>query len=61
MEAFMREALRLWLRGAEIPSVVELLEVIKAELLTRNIHLEYTTEYRIPPGGPGKEEAPAGS
>lgn len=54
METYMREALRLWLRGADIPSVVELLEVIKAELLIRNIHLEYTTEYRIPPREPGQ-------
>lgn len=54
METYMREALRIWLRGAEIPSVVELLEVIRAELLTRNVHLEFTTEYRVPPGGPAK-------
>ncbi|HEV8663433.1 MAG TPA: hypothetical protein VGT06_09890 [Candidatus Methylomirabilis sp.] len=54
METFMREALRLWLRGARIPEVVEVLELIRTELGTRNVQLDFTTEYRIPPGGPGK-------
>ncbi len=51
METFMREALRLWLRGAGMPEVIEVLELIRGELLTRNVHLEYTTEYRVPPPG----------
>ena len=52
METHMREALRLWLRGARIPEVVEVLELFRVELVTENVALEFTTDYRIPEGGP---------
>ena len=54
MEPYMREALRLWLRGARIPEVIAVLELFRGELVTRNVVLEFTTDYRIPEGGPGK-------
>lgn len=38
--------------GADIPSVVELPEVVRAELLTENIVLEFEVTYRAPEGGP---------
>ncbi len=54
MESYMAEALRLWVRGARIPEVIEVLELIRRELVTHNVHLEFTMEYRPPQGGPGK-------
>ncbi len=48
MQEGMREAFRLWLRAARIPSVVALLEAVKAELATRNVVLEFAVTHRIP-------------
>lgn len=48
------EALRLWLRGAGIPDVVVLLEMVQAELATRKIVLEFDVRYEAPEPGLGK-------
>lgn len=48
MQEAMKEALRLWLRAARIPSVVALLDAVKAELATRNIVLEFAVTHGIP-------------
>lgn len=53
MQEAMKEALRLWLRAARIPSVVALLEAVRAELATRNIVLEFAVTHRSPEGGSG--------
>ncbi len=37
-------ALRTWLAAAAIPEILALLELIRAALLARNVHLEYRTE-----------------
>lgn len=52
METYMAEALRLWVRGARIPEVVEVLELVKGELQGRKVVLEFTVDPRIPEGGP---------
>lgn len=54
METVVREVLQLWLRGARIPEVVEVLELVKGELQRRNIGLQFTVDDRIPEGGPAK-------
>lgn len=54
MQEGMREAVRLWLRTARIPSVVALLEVVKAELATRHIVLEFAVTPRGPERGSEK-------
>ncbi len=43
---------RFMLRGMEGPQIIRVLELIKEELATRHVILEYTSEYRPP--GPGK-------
>lgn len=47
----MAEALRLWVRGARIQEVVEVLELMKGELQGRQVFLEFTVD-RIPERGP---------
>lgn len=51
METYMAEALRLWLRRASIAEVMEVLELFRGELGSRNVDLVWTTEYRVPAGG----------
>jgi len=50
----MAETLRLWVRGARIPEVVEVLQLVKGELQGRKVAMEFTVDDRIPEGGPGK-------
>jgi hypothetical protein len=54
METVVGEVLQLWLRGARIPEVVEVLELVKGELQGRNVRMEFTVDDRSPEGGPGK-------
>jgi hypothetical protein len=51
MQEAMKEALRLWLRAARMPSVIALMEMVKTELATRNIVLEFAVTHRIPERG----------
>ncbi|MBI3006714.1 MAG: hypothetical protein HYY53_00170 [candidate division NC10 bacterium] len=61
MGPFVREALRLCVRGADIKRVVQPVEVVKAEFLARNIALELDVRYEAPDPGAGEVEAPAPS
>lgn len=45
------QAIRTWLRGAELAEIVLVLEVIREELATRHMVLTYTTDYRAPGQG----------
>ncbi len=53
MQEAMKEAVRLWLRAARMPSVIALLELLKAELASRNIVLVFAVTQRSPERGPG--------
>ncbi len=48
LEDSMREALRTWCRLAEPREIIELVEIIREELATRDVMLAYAMEYRAP-------------
>ncbi|MCI0407352.1 MAG: hypothetical protein L0191_02100 [Acidobacteria bacterium] len=52
METTVKATLQLWVRGARVPDLVELLELVKAELQGRKITLQFSLDDRTPDGGP---------